>query len=113
MIAWADEIDPHYAKLWLDCFSGMLERGVLDERTRTLIVIGQFVVMNEMEQLGIHIRSALANGATPREALEVILMSTIYSGMPRFVRLIAILERALEEQGRLAELADTQRPIQA
>src|SRR5688572_25933568 len=49
LIAWADEIDPHYAKLWLTFFAGMLGRGRLDERTRTLVVIGQFVAMNELE----------------------------------------------------------------
>lgn len=49
-IAWADAIDPHYAKLWLDfTYGGMFRRGILDERTRTLIVGGQLVAMDELE----------------------------------------------------------------
>lgn len=112
VIAWADEIDTHYAKLWLDFFSGMLERGVLDERTRTLIVIGQFVVMNEMEQLEIHIRSALASGATPREALEVILQSGVYVGYPKMVRATRVFRDVLTALGRMDEITSTQLPVE-
>ena len=43
--------------------------------------------------------------------LEVILQSTIYAGMPRFVRVVALLQRVLEEQGRLGELTETQLPL--
>jgi hypothetical protein len=35
----ADEIDPHYAKLRLAFFAGMLGCGHLDERTRMLNVV--------------------------------------------------------------------------
>ena len=51
------------------------------------------------------------HGASAREVLEVILQSTIYAGMPRFVRFVAILEGILEKEGRLAELTDTQLPL--
>lgn len=112
VIGWADEIDPHYAKLWLDFFSGMLERGVLDERTRTLIVIGQFIVLNEMEQLGIHIRSALANGATPREALEVILQAGVYVGFPKMVRATRVFRDVITALGRMDEIESTQLPLE-
>jgi hypothetical protein len=33
--------------------------------------------------------------------------------MPRFVRVVALLERVLEEDGRLGELTDTQLPLPA
>ena len=42
-IRWADEIDQHYTKLLLEfTYGGMFTRGILDERTRTLVVVGQF-----------------------------------------------------------------------
>jgi 4-carboxymuconolactone decarboxylase len=107
-----DRVDQHFAKLWLDyIYAGMYQRGVLDDKTRHLIVIGEFYVMNEMHQPESHMRGILALGASPREILEVILQSTIYAGMPRFVRFIATLEKVLEEQGRLGELTDTQLPL--
>ena len=107
-----DRVDQHFTQLWLDyIYSGMYTRGVLDDRTRILCVVGELFVLGEFHQAENHIRNALMHGASPREVLEVILQSTIYAGMPRFVRFVAILERALEEQGRLAELTDTQLPI--
>ena len=107
-----DRVDQHFTKLWLDyIYSGMYTRGVLDDRTRILCVVGELFVLGEFHQAENHIRNALTHGASPREVLEVILQSTIYAGMPRFVRFVAILERALEEQGRLAELTDTQLPL--
>jgi alkylhydroperoxidase/carboxymuconolactone decarboxylase family protein YurZ len=90
----------------------MYLRGILDDKTRVLCVVGELFVMGEFHQAENHIRGALMHGASPREVLEVILQSTIYAGMPRFVRFVAILENILEKQGRLAELTDTQLPVQ-
>ena len=107
-----DRVDPHFNKLWLEfIYAGMYSRGVLDDRTRILCIVGELYVFGEFHQAEHHIRNALTAGATPREVLEVILQSTIYAGMPRFVRFIAILERALEEQGRLHEITETQLPL--
>ena len=107
-----DRFDQNFAKLWLDyIYAGMYQRGVLDDKTRHLIVIGEFYVMNELYQPEAHMRGILALGASPREILEVILQSTIYGGMPRFNRFISTLEKVLEEQGRLHEITDTQLPL--
>jgi alkylhydroperoxidase/carboxymuconolactone decarboxylase family protein YurZ len=112
-IGWADEIDQHYTKLWLDfTYGGMYTRGILDERTRTLVVIGQFVVMNEIEQLGMHIRSALNAGATPREALEVILQAGVYVGYPKVIRATRVFKGVVTELGRFDEITETQLPVE-
>ena len=108
-IRWADDIDQHYTKLWLDfTYGGMFTRGILDERTRTLVVVGQFVAMNEMDQLGMHIRSALRAGATPREALEVILQAGVYVGYPKIIRATRVFKSVVSELGRLDEVTATQ-----
>lgn len=107
-----ERVDQHFLKLWLDyIYAGMYTRGILDDRTRILCVIGELFVMGEFVQAENHIRNALLHGARPREVLEVILQSTIYAGMPRFVRVVALLQRVLEEQGRLGELTETQLPL--
>jgi alkylhydroperoxidase/carboxymuconolactone decarboxylase family protein YurZ len=109
-----ERVDQHFLKLWLDfVYAGMYARRILDDRTRILCVIGELFVMGEFVQIENHIRNALMHGATPREVLEVILQSTVYAGMPRFVRVIALLERVLEEDGRLSELTQTQLPLPA
>src|SRR6185436_5977971 len=77
LIDWRDEMDPNYAKLWLDfTFGGLTARGVLTDRVRLLVLIGQCVAMGEMEALDSAIRSALGQDATPREVLEIIVQAT-------------------------------------
>src|SRR5690349_22712785 len=88
-------------------------RGVLDDKTRILCVVGQCVALDEMVQGENHIRAALALGATPREVQEVAVQSTQYWGMPRSLRAMSILERILREQNRLSELTETQLPMPA
>lgn len=109
-----ERVDQHFLKLWLDyIYAGVYTRGILDDRTRILCVIGELFVMGEFVQAENHIRNALLHGATPREVLEVILQSTIYVGMPCFVRVVALLQRILEEDGRFGELTQTQLPLPA
>ena len=46
MLKWRDELDPQYAKLWLDyTYGGLYNRGVLTERTRLLVAISQAVAI--------------------------------------------------------------------
>ena len=107
-----ERVDPHFLKLWLDyIYAGMYVRNILDDKTRILCVIGEVMVMGEFIQAENHIRNALTHGASPREVLEVILQSTIYVGMPRFVRAVALIERVLKELGRFDEITNTQLPL--
>ena len=43
--------------------------------------------------------------------MEVVLQSTIYVGMPRFVRVVALVERVVKDLGRMDELTQTQLPL--
>ncbi|MEQ1775911.1 MAG: carboxymuconolactone decarboxylase family protein [Burkholderiales bacterium] len=106
-----ERVDPHFLKLWLDyIYAGMYVRGIIDDKTRILCVIGELMVMGEFIQAENHIRNALTHGATPREVMEVVLQSTAYIGMPRFVRAVALVERVVRELGRFDEIAGTQLP---
>ena len=101
-----DRIDPHYLKLWFDFIYGeMYPRGIIDDRTRLLVMVGICLAVNEPVQLENHMRGALLLGATPREVLEVIVHSTAYVGMPTTVLTGRLLERIAKEENRLAELA--------
>ena len=109
-----DRVDQHFTKTWLDwVYAGMYTRGILDDKTRELIVVGELIVLGETAQIENHMRAGLMHGATPREMLEVVLHSTIYIGMPSMTRNVRSLVRILEEQGRIAELTDTQIPLSA
>lgn len=107
-----ERVDPHFLKLWLDyIYAGMYVRGILDDKTRILCVIGELMVMGEFIQAENHIRNAFTHGATPREVLEVVLQSTVYIGMPRFVRAVALVERVVKELGRFDEITNTRLPL--
>jgi len=100
-----DRTDPHYLRLWLDFIYGnMYPRGILDDRTRLLMMVGICLAMNEPVQLENHLRGALMQGATPREVLEVILHSTAIVGMPTTIMQRRMLEKVLKEDGRGGEL---------
>ncbi|MGZ8265276.1 MAG: carboxymuconolactone decarboxylase family protein [Burkholderiales bacterium] len=100
-----DRIDPQFLKLWFDFIYGeMYMRGVVDDRTRLLVMVGICLAVNEPVQLENHMRGAMLLGATPREVLEVILHSTAYVGMPTTILTGRMLERIAKEENRLAEL---------
>src|SRR6187455_2649473 len=72
-VEWRDRIDQHYTRSWLAfTYGGLFTRKGIDERTRLLVSIAQFLAMGEMEELERQIPSALAAGATPREVLEMM-----------------------------------------
>jgi alkylhydroperoxidase/carboxymuconolactone decarboxylase family protein YurZ len=101
-----DRIDPEYQKLWFDFIYGELyTRGVIDDRTRLLCMIGICLALNEPIQLENHMRGAMLLGATAREVLEVVVQSTAYVGMPTTILQVRMLERIAREENRLAELA--------
>jgi alkylhydroperoxidase/carboxymuconolactone decarboxylase family protein YurZ len=107
-----DRNDQNFLRRWLDfIYGGMYVRGVLDDKTRLLCVVGVCTALDEMAQGENHIRAALMLGATPREIQEVAVQSTQYWGMPRSLRTMTMLDRVLKELGRSAELTDTQLPL--
>jgi alkylhydroperoxidase/carboxymuconolactone decarboxylase family protein YurZ len=100
-----DRIDPHYLQLWFDFIYGeMYPRGIIDDRTRLLMMVGICLALNEPVQMENHIRGAMLLGANAREVLEVIVHSTAYVGMPTTVQTVRVLKRVAEEEGRLNEL---------
>jgi 4-carboxymuconolactone decarboxylase len=100
-----DRVDPHYLGLWFDFIYGELyPRGIIDDRTRLLMMVGVCLALNEPVQLENHIRGSMLLGATPREVLEVIVQSTAYCGMPTTVQTVRVLDRVAKEMNRASEL---------
>jgi len=102
-----DELDPEWTQVWLTwIYDHMYNRGVLDDKTRVLCIIGECVVTDEAVQLPNHIRSALRVGATPREILEVILQAHVYAGMPKMIKAMRIYRELMRDLG-LLEVTDS------
>jgi alkylhydroperoxidase/carboxymuconolactone decarboxylase family protein YurZ len=100
MLHLVDEVDEEWTQAWLNWIYGhMYVRGVLDDRTRILVIIGECVVTGHRDQLRNHMRSALETGATIEEIQEVILQASIYSGMPAMFRALRVFRDFATELG--------------
>lgn len=68
MVEEFDQLDRDWTQGWLDWIYGyQYNRGVLDDRTRVLVIIGECCVSSALVQLPNHIRTALRVGATKEE----------------------------------------------
>jgi 4-carboxymuconolactone decarboxylase len=55
----------------------------LSRRIRSFMNLGMLIALGQPEELRLHIRGALRNGATRKEIAEAILHSAVYCGIPR------------------------------
>jgi len=93
-----DGLDPTYAALWLNfIYKDMYSRRVLDDRTRTLVMIGNCLALGSRDQTENHMRNAMALGATADEVLEVIFQSLQYLGTVRSQWAIPIYQKIMAE----------------
>ena len=106
LVATLDSLDPEYLQTWLDAiYGGMYVRGVLDDRTRIICVVGNTLAAGEQHQSRRHMRSALRSGATPKELLELIFQTTGLFGHTHLMpAAIDDLVRIADEERRLEEL---------
>lgn len=97
-----DELDPAFTEAWLSwIYDHMYNRGILDDKTRILIVLGECIVVGAEMQIPNHIRSAMRAGATQKEVQEVIFQSAIYGGIPRMVVAMRAYRKLMKDLGWL------------
>ncbi|TAK54526.1 MAG: hypothetical protein EPO22_15295, partial [Dehalococcoidia bacterium] len=90
-LGWQDALDPEWAGLWVRyIYGGMYTRGIIDDRTRLLCMVGNCVAVNEAVQGRAHMKGAMRAGAKPREVLEVILQSAVNFGQPGMLHSLKI-----------------------
>ena len=64
ILSWLDTIDPEFCDLWVKfCYGAMYSRGVVDDKTRLLCMIGDCLAVGEETQARGHMRGALRKGA--------------------------------------------------
>ena len=81
------------------CWGYAWTRPGLDRKTRSLITLAALTAMVRPNQLKVHVRGALANGATPEEIREVLLHTTVYSGVPSGVEAFTAAAEVLNQLG--------------
>lgn len=82
-------------------YSGLYGRQILDHRTRLLCMVGNTLAIGEIVQTQHHMRSAMRQGASPREVLEVLFQSVVTVGHPNIVpERFKDLARIVGEEGK-------------
>jgi len=113
VLAWLDAMDPEFAGLWVKfCYQGMYSRGIVDDKTRLLCMVGDCLAVGEATQARGHMRGAMRNGASPREVMEVILQTCINFGMPPMLHALENFVEIMAEDGRLAEIGNPPRRVE-
>lgn len=112
MLSYLHGLDEEFADLWVNfTYRGIYGRGVLDDRTRILCIIGNCFAVAEGIQIRSHMRGALRAGATPREILEVLFQSSAHFGMPTLMRSLATFVKIMADDGHLAEIGNPPPPV--
>jgi alkylhydroperoxidase/carboxymuconolactone decarboxylase family protein YurZ len=111
-MAWTDELDPYFARLWSEFAGGLAARRVLDTRTRLLVSIGECVVIGETREVARLVEQALVADVPAAEIHEVMLQACVYAGRPIVNRSLDVFADVLEKTGRMAELMRARLPVE-
>jgi len=112
MLSYLHGLDEEFADLWVNfTYRGIYGRGVLDDKTRILCIVGNCFAVAEGIQIRSHMRGAMRAGATPREVLEVLFQSSAHFGMPTLMRSLAIFVKIMADDGRLTEIGNPPPPV--
>ncbi|HEY0336462.1 MAG TPA: carboxymuconolactone decarboxylase family protein, partial [Burkholderiales bacterium] len=107
ILSWLDTIDREFADLWVKfCYGGMYSRGIVDDKTRLLCMVGDCLAVGEETNARGHMRGAMRNGASPREVLEVIFQTCANFGMPPMLKALEVFVEIMAEDHRLAEIGN-------
>jgi 4-carboxymuconolactone decarboxylase len=83
------------------CWGTVWTRDALDRRTRSLVNLAMLTALNRSHEFALHVRGAVANGATKSEIREVLLQTAIYVGVPAALESFRTAEAVLSELGQL------------
>jgi 4-carboxymuconolactone decarboxylase len=81
------------------CFGDVWQRPGLDRKTRSMITLTALTALSKPNQLKMHVQGALANGVTIEEIREIILHTSLYSGIPTGVEAMTAAKEVLAKLG--------------
>lgn len=107
ILHWIDVMDSEFAGMWEKfCYQEMYTRGIVDNKTRLLCMIGDCLAVGEAVQSKGHMRGAMRQGASPREVMEIIFMTSANFGMPVAWHALENFLQIMSEDGRLSEIGN-------
>jgi 4-carboxymuconolactone decarboxylase len=81
------------------CFGDVWQRPGLDRKTRSMITLTALTALSKPNQLRMHVQGALANGVSVEEIREIILHTSLYSGVPTGVEAMNAAKEVLAKLG--------------
>jgi len=79
------------------CWGSVWSREGLPRKTRSLLNLAMLTALNRPHEFGVHVRGALANGATVGEIQETLLQTAIYVGVPAALESFRLAEAIFRE----------------
>jgi 4-carboxymuconolactone decarboxylase len=91
--------DKRLARALSLCVTGqMYAREVIPHPVRQMVTVAALTVLEETEELELHLGAALNVGCKPRELAEVIFQVGVYGGVPAMNQGLKALRKVLEER---------------
>ncbi len=84
-------------------YGDVWSRKDLPDSTRSLAMIGITAAINRPAEFRVHVQGALANGCTPEEIREILLLVAMYCGIPAANDAHRIAHEVIEEETRREE----------
>ena len=78
-------------------YGDVWQRSALPQATKSLVMIAMMAAAGHANELGVHIRGALKNGCSAEQIQEVLLLLTLYCGIPAANEAHRIAADALRE----------------
>jgi 4-carboxymuconolactone decarboxylase len=80
-------------------YGDVWQRDALPPAAKSLVMVAMMAAAGHANELGVHLRGALKNGATAEQIQEVLLLLTLYCGIPAANEAHRIAAEALREHG--------------
>ena len=78
-------------------YGDVWQRTALPPATKSLVMIAMMAAAKQPNELAVHLRGALKNGCTAEQIQEVLLLLTLYCGIPAGIDAHRIAAEALRE----------------
>ncbi len=82
-------------------YGDVWSRTALSPAIKSLVMIGMMAASGHPNELRVHLNGAVKNGCTPEEIQEVLLLLTLYCGIPAANEAHRIAAEVLREHGKL------------
>ena len=82
-------------------YGDVWSRTALPPATKSLVMVGMMAAAGYPNELRVHLNGAVKNGATPEQIQEVLLLLTLYCGIPASNEAHRIAAEVLREHGKL------------